>query len=82
MKGKESWESTAKRKAKDSICYANVSKLLFLLCQLRKKGKKVSPESRKQILSLIENVEAEVQARPWKPGVEADQKNEKKDFQQ
>lgn len=47
MKGKESWESTAKRKAKDSICYANVSKLLFLLCQLRKKGKKVSPESRK-----------------------------------
>lgn len=38
MKGKESWKSTAKRKAKDSICYANVSKLLFLLCQLRKRG--------------------------------------------
>lgn len=27
----ESWESTDKRKAKDSLCYANVSKLLFLL---------------------------------------------------
>lgn len=29
---------------------------------------------------LIENVEAEVQARPWKPGVEKDQKNEKISF--
>ena len=27
----------------DSLCYANVT----MLCQLRKKGKKVSPESRK-----------------------------------
>ena len=35
---REERKSTAKRKAKDSICYANVSKLLFLLCQLRKKG--------------------------------------------
>lgn len=35
IQGKESWESTAKSKAKYSICYANVSKLLFLLCQLR-----------------------------------------------
>lgn len=81
MKGKESWESRAKGKGKDSICYANVSKLLLQLCQLRKKGKKVSPETRKYLLSLIDNVEAEVQARPWKPGVGADQKNDKISFQ-
>lgn len=49
--------------------------------RLWKKGKKVRPESRKSILSLIENVEAEVQARPWKPGVETDQKNDKINFQ-
>jgi len=40
-----------------------------MLCQLRKKGKKF----RKSEVDF----EAEVQARPWKSGVEKDQKNEK-----
>lgn len=55
MKGKESWESTANGKAKDSICYANGCKLLFLQCQLRKKGKKVSPETMLSEIDLVDS---------------------------
>lgn len=84
MKGKESWESTANGKAKDSICYANGSKLLFLSAVPAKEEGKES-QSRNSTLqliqSLIDNVEAEVQAIPWKPGVGADQKNDKISFQ-